>query len=212
MSNKLFSLMYGDHKKIVGNKKIIPAKAFSEALSTQELVNKVKEDAELYKLDIVQECESLKENAQREGFAEGYSVWMEQLAKLEEEIINVREEFKKMLVPAALKAAKKIVGREIELSDDTVLDIVSNQLKSVAQHKKVTIYVNKRDLETIENNRQKLKDLFEHLETLSIRERNDIERGGCVIETEMGIINAQLENQWSALERAFTQLMKQEGK
>lgn len=81
-------------------------------------------------------------------------------------------------------------------------------MKSVAQHKKVTIYVNKADLENMEAHRNQIKELFENLESLSIRPRDDVTTGGCVIETEAGIINAQLENQWVVLERAFTSLMK----
>jgi type III secretion protein L len=141
-------------------------------------------------------------------FAEGYQTWVEHIAKLEEEILKVRDDMEKLLVPVALKAAKKIVGREIELSDDTIVDIVSNSLKSVSQHKKITIYVNKKDLDPLEQSRSRLKEIFESLEVLSLRERSDIARGGCVIETEGGIINAQLENQWSALERAFASLMR----
>jgi type III secretion protein L len=60
----------------------------------------------------------------------------------------------------------------------------------------------------IENSKSKIKKIFEHLESLSIQERSDIEPGGCMIETEAGIINAQLENQWRALEAAFESFMK----
>src|SRR5262249_15045025 len=119
-----------------------------------------------------------------------------------------RHELEKTLIPVALKAAKKIVGREIELSEDTIVDIVSNLLKSVSQHKKITIYVNKKDLDSLEAARPRLKKIFESLEVLSLRERQDITPGGCVIETEAGIINAQLENQWRSLEAAFEKLMK----
>ena len=52
-----------------------------------------------------------------------------------------------MIFPVALEAAKKIVGREIEASEDTIVDIVSNSLKAVSTHKKITIYVNRKDLE-----------------------------------------------------------------
>ena len=48
-----------------------------------------------------------------------------------------------------------------------------------------------------------MKSLIEHLESLSIMARPDIQQGGCVIETEAGIINAKLENQLMALEAAF---------
>lgn len=208
MSRKLFSLIYGQPNKISTNKQVIPGNAIAQLIDAEEVLAQVKSDAERYKIEVAKECEKLKENAQAAGFAEGYQTWAEHIAKLEEEIINVRSELEKLLIPVALKAAKKIVGREIELSDDTIVDIVSNTLKSVSQHKKITIYVNKKDLDPLEKSRTRLKEIFEGLEVLSLRERSDIARGGCVIETEGGIINAQLENQWSALERAFTSLMR----
>lgn len=208
MSTKFFSLIHAEKDKIVPNKKIIPADAVGLILDAQGVLTQVKQDAEKYKLEVARECEKLKELAKQEGFAEGYQKWAEHIAKIEEEIVKVRGELEKMLVPVALKAAKKIVGREIELSDNTIVDIVSNSLKAVSQHKKITIYVNKKDLDPIEANRPRLKEIFESLEVLSLRERSDVARGGCIIETEGGIINAQLDNQWAALERAFTSLMK----
>lgn len=209
MSKKFFSLIYGDKNQISANSRIIPADAIAQLMDASEVLEKVKSDAERYKLDVAKECEKLKENAQAAGFAEGYQTWAEHVAKLEREIIRVRTDMEQLLIPVALKAAKKIVGREIELSDDTIVDIVSNSLKAVSQHKKITVYVNKKDLEPLEKSRSRLKEIFESLEILSLRERADIARGGCIIETEGGIINAQVENQWSALERAFASLMRQ---
>lgn len=208
MSKKLFSLIYGQKNAINANQKILTADVVGKLLDAQEVLAKVQQDAEKYKLDIAKECELLKEKAQREGYAEGYQKWAEHIAKLEAEIIKVRQDIEKMLIPIALKAARKIVGREMESSPATVVDIVANTLKAVSQHKKITIYVNKKDLDVLEQSRSRIKDIFESLEVLSIRERSDIKPGGCVIETEGGIINAQLENQWSALERAFASLMK----
>lgn len=212
MSRKLFSLVYADKEEIDLDKHIIPAESISLLLDSQELLTKVKEDAEKYKESVALECEKLKAAAQQEGFNEGFQQWADHIAKLEEEIIKVREETEKIVISVALKAAKKIVGREIELSDDTIVDIVSTTLKAVSQHKKIAIYVNKKDMDPLEKGRVRLREIFETLETLTIRERQDVIRGGCIIETEGGIINAQLENQWNALEKAFTNLMKQKTK
>lgn len=208
MSKKFFSLIYGQPNKISANKRVIPADALSQLIDAEQVLAQVKSDAERYKTEIALECEKLKESAQAVGFAEGYQSWAEHIAKLEEEIVKVRKDLEKVLVPVALKAAKKIVGREIELSEDAIVDIVSGALKAVSQHKKVTVYVNKKDLEALEKSRGRIKEIFESLEVLSLRERTDIAQGGCVIETEGGIINAQLDNRWSALERAFSSLMK----
>jgi len=211
LSKKIFSLIFGGSVRIAPKTKFLPSAAFSKLQDAEEVLQEVKKDVEKYKLQVAGECEKLKEQAQKEGFEAGFKQWAEQLVALENEMIRVRQDFEKVVVPVALKAAKKIVGREIELSPPTIVDIVSNSLKAVAQHKRITIYVNKKDLEILETHRTRLKQIFESLEGLSLRERSDVAQGGCVIETEGGIINARLENQWKVLESAFEALMKQKG-
>lgn len=207
-SKKFFTLIHGGDIHVAPKTKVIPAESISQALEGVELLEKVLQDAEKYRLDVAAECETLKEQAQKEGYEAGFKEWAEQIASLEMEIINVRKELERLLIPVALKAAKKIVGREIELSEDTIVDIVMNSLKAVSQHKKITIYVNRKDLDPVDKHRARLKEIFESLEVLSVRERADIAPGGCIIETEGGIINAQLENQWNALEQAFSKMIK----
>lgn len=208
MSRKFFSLIHGDAIRIGPEARIIPAAEYSILLSAGEVLDLVKKDAEQYKKEVVAECEKLKEQAHAEGFEEGFKSWIEHIAKLEEEIKKVRSDMEKKVMPVAIEAAKKIVNKEIELAPATIVDIVCGTLKAVAQHKKITIYVNKNDLETVEANRPRIKQIFENLEALSIRARAELNPGGCVIETEGGIINAQLENRWRILETAFDNMMK----
>ena len=208
-SQKYFDLIFGGSIETAPSKKVIPKEAFSKLLSAEEVLNKIKEDAEKYRQEVVQECEEIKAQAQREGYAAGYDAWVKQIAKLEDEIGKVHDEMHKLIMPIALKAAKKMVASELETNQEAILNIVMNTLKSVAQHKKIVLYVNKEDYETIETNKNKIKELFEALESLSIRERDDVEQGGCVIETEVGIINAQLQDRWRTLEAAFETLGNQ---
>ena len=102
-----------------------------------------------------------------------------------------------------MTAIKKLIGKELSAKPETIIDIVSSALRSVANHKKISIFVNKHDLEIVEGKRAQLREIFEYLESLSITAREDIEEGGCIIETEAGIINAQLDSQLDALEGAF---------
>ena len=209
MKKKFFSLIKENAIHVAPKTKVLPAEEFSTLLSAVEVLDLVQKDVETFKIEELDELEKLKIQAQKEGFESGFQSWAQAITALEEEIKQVRADLGKMIAPVALKAAKKIIGRELELSEDAVVDIVSNSLKAVAQHKRITIYVNRKDLDRLEANRPRLRDIFESLESLSIRERDDIESGGCVIETEGGIINAQLENQWRILERAFESLLKQ---
>lgn len=208
MNKTFFTLIYGDKIKAAPGKKIIPASELSVLQESYQILEHTKEDADKYRLEVTEECEKIKEMAYQEGYEEGYKQWSEQLAHLENRFQDHQKAIQQMIIPVALKAAKKIVGREIELSEDSIVDIIASNLKGITQHKKITIFVNKKELDILEQNKQKLRDLFEHAESFSIRPRDDIAPGGCVIETEVGIVNAQMEHRWKVLEKAFEALLK----
>jgi len=204
---KFFSLLSGKEVRPAPGEKRIPAKEFTVLAKAGEILSTVKKEANAYKRDIAAESEKIKEQAFKEGFQEGLVSLNKHLLALDHELKAIRSDVQKKILPLALKAARKIMGEELKLHPDRIVDIVLTSLKPVTQHRKITIYVNKADLPLIEENKGKIKKIFEHLESLSIQERSDIEQGGCMIETEAGIINAQLENQWRALESAFESFM-----
>jgi type III secretion protein L len=207
--SKLFSLIEeGKDIHVAPGNKILPGKGYTAIYDAQEMLQKVREDIEKYREEVEEECKNLREEARKEGFNEGLDQWSKELARFDETIQKIRDETEKIIVPLALKAAKKIVSREMEIDKNTVVDIVSNALRAVAHHRHVVIYVNKTDLDALEENRPRLKNVLEQVDSLALQARDDVDIGGCIIETEGGIINAQLENQWAALEKAFNTLMK----
>lgn len=186
--------------------KIIPKEDFGNIVSSQEILVNVVQAAGVYRTAIAKECEEIKAAAHKEGFEAGYHEWAEVVRIVEKEVKLVREELQKSVMAVALKASKKIVATELATRPEVIVDIVMNTLKTVAQHKRIVIFVSKSDFEHIEKGKNRIKSIFEELETLSLREREDVEPGGCIIETEGGIINARLEDRWKTLEAAFDAL------
>lgn len=186
--------------------KIIPSHAFGAVVQSQELLQQVVRKEEEYRKAVAQECEEIKAHAEKEGFEAGYAAWAEMVRTMEKEVKLVREELQKSVMPVALRAAKKIVASELETRPDAIVDIVMSTLKTVAQHKRIVVYVSKKEYASIEKGKNRIKAIFDELETLSLREREDIEPGGCIIETEGGIINARLEDRWKTIEAAFEAL------
>lgn len=205
---KFFSFIYPGEIHEAEDKKIIPQEQFSSLMDAHAILEKAKEEAEKYKSQIQQECEELKKEAKEEGFNEGLTQFNEHILHFEQELKKVRHEMNKMILPLALKAAKKIVAKELEQHPETIVDIVLQALAPVTQSRHITIYVNKADKEILESNKPRIRQILEQVETLSVKERSDVQPGGCIVETESGIINASIENQWRALEAAFDRYMK----
>lgn len=200
---KYFTLLKNEELHPATSKKVIPKSEFSTLLEAKEIVEKIQNETEEYRKQVAKEGESLKELAEKKGYEEGLEKWNEEISHLENEISKVKNEMEKAIMPLALAAVKKIIGRELELKPDTIADIVATALKSVTHHKKIKIYVRKSDVDILEKNRPRLKALFENLQSLTIATRDDVQEGSCIIETEMGIMNISLEAQLKALEAVF---------
>lgn len=205
---KYFSLLSGDDVHLAPGQKIVPAKEFSTLKDAAEILAQVNREAEEYKKNALIEAEKTKELAFQEGFQDALTSLNKHILLLDKALKEIREDVQKRILPIALKAARKIMGEELKLHPDRIVDILCQSLKPVTQHRRITVYVNRADLEYVEAAKPKLKKMFERLENLSVQERADIEPGGCIIETEAGIINAQLESQWRALESAFESFAK----
>ena len=204
---KYFSLTQQDIRRVPGQK-VVPAEEFSELKNASDLLKQTKQEIKEIKIKTEEECKEQKKQGFDEGYQEGLKSLNEQIVKLDHELQSFQTEIQKKVLPIALKAAQKILGDELKTHPDRIVDITMQALKPVLQHHKVRIYVNKADLDLLETNKEKIKKILEQVETFTIEERPDIEPGGCIIETEAGIINAQLENQWRALESAFESFMK----
>ncbi len=205
---KFFSLIYQGEIHPASEEKVIPADQFSILLEAKEIVEKAKADAKKFHKATQEECAELRKKAEDEGFADGLSQFNEQLLFFDSELKKIRHEAMQAVLPLALKAAKKIVGKELEVHPDAIVDIILQALAPITQNHRIKIYVSKEERETVEAHKPKIRAILEQVESLSILDRPDITPGGCIIETEAGIINATIENQWRALEAAFEKYMK----
>ena len=205
---KFFSLIYQGEVHPSTDQKVIPQAEYSTLVSAHEIQVMALKDAEELHKKTQEECLELKETAKKEGFNEGLSLFNAHVAYFEGELTKIRHEMQQAMLPLVLQAAKRVVGRQLELNPDTIVDIVLQALAPITQNARVTINVNKADRESLEREKPRLKEILEQVKTLKIVERGDVSPGGCIIETETGIINATLENQWRSIETAFEKYMK----
>ena len=206
--SKYFSLIYSGEIRQDFEEKVIPSDAFNTLLSAMEILDKTKEDVKTYLNNNKEECKKLLKETKEAGFNEGLVQFNKQILYYEQRIKQMEHELQKMILPLSLKAAKKIVGKELQSNPETIVDIVRQTLKPVTQSHHIKIFVAKEDREILERKKKELKAAFEQVQSFIIEEKENIKPGGCIIETEAGIINASLENQWRALESAFEAFMK----
>ncbi|MBM3197962.1 MAG: HrpE/YscL family type III secretion apparatus protein [Chlamydiae bacterium] len=200
---KLFSYIFSGSIHTHSESKIIQAKELGQLLEAQSIIQKAQEEAKQLHVQTEEECEKLRQKAQAEGFQQGLREFNTHILSLNEEVQKIYHDMQRMVLPLALKAAQKIVKKEIETFPNTIVDIVMQVITAAKNNKCITIFANKKDIDALEQSKTKIKQMLDQVQVLSVQEKEDVSPGGCIIETEAGIINASIENQWLALELAF---------
>jgi len=192
-----------ENSKIHASKNIIPKDEFACVIEAKEMIEKAQQEAQSIIERAHQQAKLIGEEACKKGFEEGLEPYNTHILYFDDRIKVLRHELQKTILPLVLKTTRQIVGEGLDQHPEIVVDIVTKAIKSVTTSNEVKLFVNKADFQILEDNKENFKRLFEHIEMFIVEIRNDVERGSCIIQTEKGILNANLENQYKALENAL---------
>lgn len=164
------------------------------------------------------EAEQIKSAAAREGYEQGYREALEAARedaektraaarKVLEQAEQLRREklagLKDEILGLALEIAEKVVARELELQPGVVLGIAGEALQLVANRKTVVLKVNPVDWQACRDNKEQLLNHLPPRAELNILTDEQIERGGCVVETDYGRVDARITARWENVIQAI---------
>ncbi len=161
----------------------------------------------------MREGEALRAEARRQGYADGQDAAAAELtealaaAARQAAAVRVQAEPAAMRLSGRLaaKMAEKIVGHAVEVDPDTLIAIAAQALvASRARAGLIKLRVNPDDRAALERDeaRRVLLARFDGGVELEILADPAVGRGGCVVETATVRLDARLETQIAALERA----------
>jgi flagellar biosynthesis/type III secretory pathway protein FliH len=154
------------------------------------------------------EAGAAREAARREGFetgrAEGLAEAAVGLAAARTEAARLVEAAGPTAIALAAKMAERIVGRAVALAPETMAEIAGEALAACRPGAgTVRVRIHPHDLPAVEARRTAL-EARAPAAALELVADETVGRHGCVIETPQGRVDARLETQLAALERALT--------
>ncbi|HEX3906148.1 MAG TPA: FliH/SctL family protein [Polyangia bacterium] len=154
------------------------------------------------------ETAAAHEAALREGFetgrADGVAAAAVALAMARSEAARLVEAAAPTAIALAAKMAEKIVGRVVALAPETMAEIAGEALAACRPGPgTVRVRIHPHDLAAVEARRASLAARAPAA-TLELVADEAVGVHGCVIETPQGRVDARLETQLAALERALT--------
>lgn len=177
----------------VSQAKSILSEARKEAVEIRKTANEVLEDAELIR-------EEERKRGYEEGREDGLSQWSEKILQASTAREKILKEAEPQMIRMVMDIAEKVIGRAVEKG--AVVDVIR---KAVAEStgKRMTVRVHPSDLILVKEREKEMMTLIDQNQSLTFRDDESISAGGCVVETELGTVDARLELQLAAIRKAL---------
>lgn len=146
------------------------------------------------------ESQKLIEEAREEGLKNG----AQQAEQLKAKLAKLKElyasEISQDLLRNSLEAAEQLVHTELDSSPEALLRFVQEALNTVPEAMDVRIRTNPKDAAILRQNKERLINLLQRAKDIDIREDKQVTQG-IILQTESGVIDAQLKTQVEEITR-----------
>lgn len=191
----------------------------------EQTASKIIEDAKLEAERIIQEAnvekENIKATAHQDGYKEGHEQGfmegqnevnrlVERVHKIVESVMVRREEIlcetEQQIVELVLLMTRKVVKIISENQKTVVLSNVLAALKKIRTRGNITLRVNTEDLKLTTAHVDEFIKRIENVNGISVIEDSSVDRGGCIVETDFGAIDARISSQLAELESKIMEI------
>ena len=116
------------------------------------------------------------------------------------------EESETQVINLVLLIAKKVIKVISENQKNVVINNVVQALRKLKSRGEVVIRVNLADLELTSGHIADFMKMVENVKSITVLEDSSVDRGGCILETDFGQIDARISSQLSEIEERILEL------
>ncbi len=158
------------------------------------------------------------ERGYTEGHQKGYEEGKEEVARLIERLHTILtkaidkrneiiEESETQIINLVLLIVKKVIKVISENQKNVVINNVVQALRKLKSRGDVVIRVNLADLELTSEHVKDFMKMVENVKSVTVLEDSSVDKGGCIIETDFGQIDARVSSQLHEIEEKILELM-----
>ncbi len=197
---------------------VIKADAQTEA---ENIIARAKAEAAQIVSDAEAERDRLRNEAETSGYDKGHQEGYEKgVAEVErlvdrmhrilEAVMQRREEIladtESQIVELVILMARKVIKILSENQKNVVMANTLAALKKVKTRGEVTLRVNLEDVKLTSSHAQEFIEHVENVKGITVLEDSSVEKGGCIVETDFGAIDARISSQLQELENKILEV------
>ena len=190
-----------DNLKLTPGLKVLKAQDYTRYLESQHLVDAASAKAE----SIIQQAQQAYEAEKQRGYQAGMEqakvenaqILLDTLAKSNQYYLQVENK----MTEVVLEAVRKIINTFDDV--ETTTRVVKEALYLVSNQKQVILHVHPDQVSEVKENVSTVLSEFPEVGYVDVVADGRLKNGGCILETEVGIIDASIDGQLQALRQAM---------
>ncbi|MGI6548912.1 MAG: FliH/SctL family protein [Syntrophomonadales bacterium] len=194
-------------------------------LEAQNIMAEAREEAQVIRVKAEKEAVLLKEQAMNNGYQSGWERAREEarqqleqanqqskdlLEAANRERLDIIRSCEKIIIQMSMDIARKIVEKELTTNSDIIVKLVGSIMEYMNGADAFKILVSPEDFAIL------VKEFGEHTglsggdQKIQVLADQKISRGGCIVETDLGSVDARLETRISSLEDSLMDVVRYE--
>lgn len=209
---------FAEVKRQTDQAAIIKADAENEAA---QIIEKAKAEAEQIIAEAQAQRDKMESEARQSGYdaghSEGYTAGsaeverlVERMHKILEAVMQRREEIlqdtESQIVELVILMARKVIKILSENQKNVIMANTLAALKKVKTRGEVTLRVNLEDVKLTSSHAEEFIQHVENVKGITVLEDSAVEKGGCIVETDFGAIDARISSQLTELENKILEV------
>ena len=209
---------FAEVKRQTDQAAVVKADAENEAAN---IIEKAKAEAEQIIADAQAERDRQRNDAYQEGFDQGHKEGyekgvaevdrlVERMHKILEAVMQRRDEIlqdtESQIVELVILMARKVIKILSENQKNVIMANTLAALKKVRTRGEVTLRVNLEDVKLTTEHVDEFIQHVENVQGITVLEDSSVEKGGCIVETDFGSIDARISSQLTELENKILEI------
>lgn len=190
-----------------------PAPGPKKRIIEREVVGATKEAAEIRRRAedearrIIEEAHEQAYETRQHGFEEGkqeaLAQYTQQISQALLQVQKMADDMEPEYVALITDCVQHVLNIELRTNPEAIIGVVRKALEDARQQREIIVRVHPADAEALEKNKNRLLEILARANNVEVRADASVSRGGCVVVTELGSIDASLERQLEALGQAI---------
>lgn len=191
---------------IIPDGPVLKRDQYAEVLEAGRLIALAEEEARMIREKALQEAEEMRQAGYAKGLEEGREEIAEHIVATMGQSAAYFSKVENVLVDVVMRALRRMLG-EFDRSE-LVENVVKQALQTLRNEGHVVVRVPPEQAEGLRGRLDSLLASSPRVQFLQVLPDPRLPDDGCVLETEIGVVDASLETQLRAIEKALIQSMK----